>query len=89
MLQSMKLKTKMLITICGVAFIAFSVTIFIISSTSTNNAQIDAINLMVETAEKSSAQVKNEIGKAINVSYTISEILSVPAQEKVALIAQK
>lgn len=77
MLQSMKLKTKMLVTICGVAFIAFSVTIFIISSTSTNNAQIDAINFMVETAEKSSAQVKNEIGKAINVSYTISEILSV------------
>ena len=76
MIQSMKLRTKMLVTICGIAFIAFSTTIFFISSISTKNAQEDAINLMVETAHRNSAQIKIEIGKAIDAAYTLSEILS-------------
>lgn len=77
MMQSMKLRTKMLLTICGVAFLTLSATVLVISVITTKNAEKSAIALVVETAQKNSAQVKIEINKAIDVSNTLAEILSV------------
>ncbi len=81
MLQTMKLRTKMLLTICGVAFIAFSATISIISFITTKNAQHDAIDLVVETANKNSAQVQIEINKAVNAANALSEMFSIANQD--------
>lgn len=76
MLKSLKLRTKMLLAICGVAFLAFSVTISTISIITAKTAEKNAMNLMAETANKSSAEVRAEIYKAINAANTLSEMLS-------------
>lgn len=80
MIRSMKLRTKMLLAICGIAFIAFSSTIYIISAISIRNAQEDAIALVVETAKNSSGQVKSEIGKAVYIASALAGMLSVVNQ---------
>lgn len=80
MFKNMKLRTKMLLSICGIAFIAFAVTILIISTMSTKSANEDGMNLVIETARKSSTQVQYEIGKAINVANTMAEMLSAANQ---------
>ncbi|MBM9616281.1 hypothetical protein JWJ90_18605 [Desulfobulbus rhabdoformis] len=76
MLASMKLRTKMLLFICGVAFLSFSATIVIISGISTKNAEKDAFRLVMETANKSSTEVRSEIDKAVIAANTLSEMLS-------------
>ncbi len=76
MIKSLKLRTKMLLFICGVAFLAFSATIVIISGITTKNAENNALGLVMETASKSSAEVKSEIYKAVIAANTVSEMLS-------------
>ncbi len=74
MLKKFSLKTRMLVSICSVAFFAFAVTIAFVSIKASNMAKTEAMDKAEQIAYRYSGVVKTEIELALNASRTLAQI---------------
>lgn len=72
MFKGFSLKTKMLISICSIAFIAFAVTIAFVSIRASNMAKTEAMDKAEHMAYRYSGVVKAEIEIALDASRTLA-----------------
>jgi len=70
--KNLNIKTKLLISICSVAFISFIVTVTYISISSYSNSRHDAINLLTQTGYRYGEAVKAEIETAADSARTLA-----------------
>jgi methyl-accepting chemotaxis protein len=73
MLKGFSLKTRMLISICSIAFIAFAVTITFVSIRASNMAKTEAMDKAEHMAYRYSGVVKAEIELALDASRTLAQ----------------
>ncbi len=73
MLNKFSLKTKMLVSICSVAFLAFAVTIAFVSIKASNMAKTEAMDKAEQIAYRYSGVVKAEIEVALDASRTLAQ----------------
>lgn len=92
----MKLKTKMFVSICGIALLSFAVTITLITIQAVKNSKAESINLVSEMGSRYSRAVKNEMDisadAARNLAATvggIKETTLVPDREMVNQIIKR
>ncbi len=72
----MKLQTKMLIFICGIALIAFAATITLITIRAVDNSNSEAMDLVSEMGNRYSSAVKNEMDIAADVARNLAAAVS-------------
>lgn len=75
MMKQLHLKGKMLILICGVAFICFAATISFITFRATSSSEQESLQLVTELGHKFAGEVKAEMDVAANASRTLAVIL--------------
>lgn len=75
MFKQLKLKAKMLLTICSVVLIAFTLTIGFIAWKSGNMAQKNAMEKAVEMAYKYSSVVKSKIDNAMDSTTILTQTI--------------
>jgi len=75
MFKKLKLKAKMLLTICSVVLIAFALTIGFIGQKSGNMAQKNALDKAVEMAYRYSSVVKSKIDNALDSTLTLTQAI--------------
>ena len=74
MIKRSKLRTKMLLSICSVVFIAFAFTITFVTMKASNVAETQALREANEIAHGYGNAVKIELETAMNVARTLSEM---------------
>lgn len=75
MFRKMSLKQKLQISICGVVFIAFAVTIYFITSATTKNAEKEARNLAVEIGYRYGNLIKADLDAAGGAARSLANTL--------------
>ncbi|MBF0376668.1 MAG: methyl-accepting chemotaxis protein [Desulfamplus sp.] len=75
MFTNLKLKAKMLLTLCSVVFIAFALTITFIAVKSGNMAKKNALDKAVEMAYKYSNFVKSKIDNAMDSTIILTQTI--------------
>ncbi len=70
--RNLKLRTKLLLSICSVAFIAFAVTITYISYSARNMAEVEALDKARESAYRYANLVQAELGQSMDVARTVA-----------------
>ncbi|MBF0228441.1 MAG: methyl-accepting chemotaxis protein [Desulfamplus sp.] len=75
MFKKLKLKAKMLLTLCSVVFIAFALTITFIAVKSGNMAKNNALDKAVEMAYKYSNFVKSKIDNAMDSTMILTQTI--------------
>ena len=73
MLERFNLKTRMLASICTLAFIAFTVTVAFVAIKASNMAKTDALAKAEEIAYRYGAVVKSEIDVAMDSARTLAK----------------
>ncbi|CAN2047109.1 methyl-accepting chemotaxis protein [Candidatus Magnetomoraceae bacterium gMMP-1] len=73
MLEKFKLRTRMLISICSIAFIAFAATIGYVAVEAGNMAKEEAMDKAKEIAFRYSGVVKSEIEVALDAARTMAQ----------------
>ncbi|CAN2042577.1 methyl-accepting chemotaxis protein [Candidatus Magnetomoraceae bacterium gMMP-15] len=73
MFKDLTIRTKMLVFICSVAFIAFAVTITFIAIKSRNTAKAQALDKAQEIAHRYSVVVKSEIEIGLDAARTLAQ----------------
>ena len=74
-MKKMHLKSKMLILICGVAFICFATTISVIALRATRSSERESLKLVTEMGQRFAGEVKAEMDVAANASHTLAVAL--------------
>ncbi len=74
-MNKMQLKGKMLLLICGVAFICFATTISFITFRATSSSEQKSLQLVTELGHKFAGEVKEEMNVAANASQTLAVLL--------------
>jgi methyl-accepting chemotaxis protein len=70
--SNFKLRTKLLISICSVAWLAFAVTIFYVGYNAKSLAEEEALDKARESAYRYANLVKAELGKSMDVARTVA-----------------
>jgi methyl-accepting chemotaxis protein len=70
--SNFKLRTKLLLSICSVAWLAFAVTIFYVGYNAKNLAEAEALDKARESAYRYANLVKAELGKSMDVARTVA-----------------
>ncbi|MCB2145718.1 MAG: HAMP domain-containing protein [Deltaproteobacteria bacterium] len=70
--RNLKLRTKLLLSICSVAWLAFTVTITYIGYNARNLAEREALDKARETAYRYANQVKSELGQPMDVAKALA-----------------
>jgi methyl-accepting chemotaxis protein len=70
--SNLKLRTKMLISICSAAWLAFAVAITFIGFNSRNLAEAEALDKARESAYRYANLVKAELGRSMDVARTVA-----------------
>jgi methyl-accepting chemotaxis protein len=70
--SNFKLRTKLLISICSVAWLAFAVTIFYVGYNAKSLAEAEALDKARESAYRYANLVKAELGKSMDVARTVA-----------------
>ncbi len=73
MLERLNLKTRMLVSICTLAFLAFSVTISFVAVKASRMAETEALEKSEEIAHRYGAKVKSEIDIAMDSARTLAQ----------------
>ncbi|WP_419656939.1 McpA: predicted methyl-accepting chemotaxis protein McpA (H1) [Desulfosarcina variabilis str. Montpellier] len=71
--NNLKLRTKLLLSICSVTLIAFSVTIFYIGFHNERIAEREALNFARESSFRYANQVQMELNNAMDTAHTIAK----------------
>ncbi len=70
--RTLKLRTKLLLSICSVALIAFAATITYISYSARNMAEAEALDKARESAYRYANLVQAELGRSMDVARTVA-----------------
>ena len=70
--RNIKLRTKLLLSICSVALIAFAATIAYISFSASNMAETEALDKARESAYRYANLVQAELGRSMDVARTVA-----------------
>ena len=70
--RNLKLRTKLLLSICSVALIAFAVTITYIGYNARNLAETEALDKARESAYRYANLVQAELGRSMDVARTVA-----------------
>jgi methyl-accepting chemotaxis protein len=70
--RNLKLRTKLLLSICSVAFIAFAAAITYIGYNAKNMAEHEALDKARESAYRYAAVVQEDLGRSMDVARTIA-----------------
>jgi len=73
-LQNMNVKTKILLSICSLAFLAFTITITFITVKTRNMIRIEAEDKVIQMAYRYSAIVKSELEVAMDAARTTAQL---------------
>ncbi|MBI9089918.1 MAG: methyl-accepting chemotaxis protein [Desulfobacterium sp.] len=76
MFRNKSLKFKMVLFICGTAFMAFAVTIAYITVKASESSKTQSLNLAVETAYRHGNSVKAEIETSVVTAKTLAQTVS-------------
>lgn len=85
MFNKLCLKTKLLITICGIALLSFIITISYISAKAYETSRLGAIDLVRETGSRYSGEVKAEMDVFANTARTLAQSLGALQNSSTAL----
>lgn len=72
MFRNSSLRTRMLLSICGVVFLSYAITITLIARQASEMSRTEAKSRMEETAKKYSGLIKAEIDRAMLVARTVA-----------------
>lgn len=73
MLERFNLKARMLVSICTIAFVAFTVTVVIVAVKASNMSKTEALEKAEEIAYRYGASVKSEIDVAMDSARTLAQ----------------
>ncbi|MDY0163302.1 methyl-accepting chemotaxis protein [Desulfobotulus sp.] len=83
MFSQMRLKTKMLLAVCSVAFLAFAITIWSIGQMAATQLQNNAQTLAAEAAHRHGGEVRAQMEEPLDAARTMAQMLgSVLASEE-------
>ena len=71
--KNLKLRTKMLLSICSVAWLAFTFTILYIGTNSRRLAEQEALDKARESAYRYASRVQEELGSAMDTARTLGQ----------------
>ena len=71
--NNLKLRTKMLLSICSVAWLAFTLTIYYIGSNSRQLAEQEALDKARESAYRYASRVQEKLGSAMDTARTLTQ----------------
>jgi len=72
-LKNLKLRTKLLLSICSVAWLAFTVAIVYIGYNARSHAEVEALDKARESAYRYANRVQAELGRSMDVARTVAD----------------